>query len=71
MGEVYLARDVELGRDAAIKVLPSSTATDRDARRRLLREARAIAQLDHPNICQVFDVGETPEGHAFIASTLR
>lgn len=67
MGEVYLARDLSLGRDVAIKVLSSATSTDREARHRLLREAQAVAQLDHPNICQVFDVGETPDGQAFIA----
>lgn len=67
MGEVYLARDLTLGRDVAIKLLPTATSTDLEARRRLLREAQAIAQLDHPNICQVFDVGETSDGRAFIA----
>lgn len=69
MGEVYLARDLALARDVAIKLLPRAAASDVDARRRLLREAQAIAQLDHPHICQVFDVGETAEGRAYIAMT--
>jgi tetratricopeptide (TPR) repeat protein len=67
MGEVYLARDLALDRDVAIKLLPTATSADLEARRRLLREAQSVAKLDHPNICQVFDVGETPDGRAFIA----
>ncbi len=63
MGVVYLARDQRLERHVAIKVL----AADRgDTRPRLLREARAIAAIDHPNICAVYEVGETADGQAFI-----
>jgi len=57
MGEVYLARDTRLGRDVAIKVLPTHLATTPDARARFEREARAISALNHPNICTLHDVG--------------
>ena len=50
MGEVYLAEDSKLNRKVAIKVLPIDSAGDENARRRLVREARAAASLDHPNI---------------------
>ena len=57
MGEVYRARDTRLGRDVAIKILPSHLAADAAARARFEREARAIAALSHPNILAVYDVG--------------
>jgi len=57
MGEVYRARDERLGRDVAVKVLPSHVAGDPELRQRFEREARALATLSHPHICPVFDVG--------------
>jgi serine/threonine protein kinase len=57
MGEVYRAHDARLGRDVAIKVLPQDLAADPDRVRRFEHEARAIAALNHPNICQIHDVG--------------
>ena len=57
MGEVYRARDTRLGRDVAIKVLPEAFAADPDRVRRFEQEARAIAALNHPHICQIHDVG--------------
>jgi serine/threonine-protein kinase len=66
MGEVYLAEDTRLGRKVAIKLLPADTSTDELAGKRLLREARAAATLDHPNICAVYEVGED-QGRRFIA----
>jgi serine/threonine-protein kinase len=57
MGEVYHARDSRLDRDVAIKVLPVAMAHDSDRLRRFEREARAIASLNHPHICQLYDIG--------------
>ena len=60
MGTVYLARDERLGRQVAIKILNATTAGDAEQnRRRLVREARAASSLNHPNICHIYDVGET------------
>src|SRR5476649_1641942 len=56
MGEVYRALDPRLGRDVAIKVLPAAFAADEDRLRRLEREARAAAALNHPNIVTVYSV---------------
>jgi len=57
MGEVYRARDSRLDRDVAIKVLPATVAHDVDRLRRFEHEARAIASLNHPHICQLYDIG--------------
>ena len=57
MGEVYRARDTRLGRDVAIKVLPSHLSSDSDLKMRFEREARAISSLQHPHICTLHDVG--------------
>jgi serine/threonine protein kinase/Tfp pilus assembly protein PilF len=56
MGEVYRARDTRLNRVVAIKVLPVGMSNDRDSRERFEREARAVATLNHPNICVLHDV---------------
>ena len=69
MGEVYRARDLRLNRDVAIKVLAQAADGDEQAARRLMREARAAAALDHPNICTVYEVGEV-DGHPYIAMQL-
>jgi Tol biopolymer transport system component len=66
MGEVYLADDLSLGRQVAIKVIHGDSGFGDQAAARLLREARAAARLDHPNICQVHEVGDTG-GDPFIA----
>jgi eukaryotic-like serine/threonine-protein kinase len=58
MGEVYRAVDRRLDRQVAIKVLRRHTSNDARARVRFTREAHTIAALSHPNICQVFDVGD-------------
>ncbi len=57
MGEVYLARDTRLERDVAIKVLPEQFAADPDRLHRFEDEARALAALNHPHICQLHDIG--------------
>src|SRR6185503_702431 len=57
MGEVYRARDPQLQRDVAIKVLPAEFSTDAAYRRRFEQEARAAGSLNHPNILAVYDVG--------------
>jgi Tol biopolymer transport system component len=57
MGEVYRARDTKLDRDVAVKVLPADLANDPEALSRLEREARAVAQLSHPNILAIHDFG--------------
>ncbi|SRR5579871_469045 len=69
MGEVYRARDTRLGRDVAIKVLPSSFASDPDRLRRFEQEARATGMLNHPNILAVFDVG-THQGSPYLVTEL-
>ena len=58
MGEVYLAEDTKLDRKVAIKFLPTYLENDELARKRLVREAKAAAKLDHPNICAVYEVEE-------------
>ena len=65
MGEVYLASDERLGRRVAIKILPEQVSRDEEARLRMLREARAVAVLDHPNVCTIYEVGEH-EGRPYI-----
>ena len=57
MGEVYRARDTRLDRTVAVKVIPRSLSSDPARRQRFEREARAIALLQHPNICTLYDVG--------------
>ena len=63
MGEVYLAADTRLDREVAIKVLPPEFAENEQLLQRFEREAKAISQLNHPNVCTLFDVGkEEAEG---------
>ncbi len=57
MGEVFRARDTRLDRSVAIKVLPSAYSNDAQLKTRFEREAKAISQLSHPNICALYDVG--------------
>src|SRR5213083_1183248 len=57
MGEVYKARDTRLDRTVAVKVLPEHIAKRDDLRARFEREARAVASLNHPNICVLHDIG--------------
>ncbi len=66
MGVVYRARDERLERDVALKVLPAGALSDESARKRFQQEALALSQLNHPNICTIYEVGEA-EGQTYIA----
>lgn len=66
MGEVYLARDPELKRDVALKVLLPQVVQDPERRDRLMREARAAAALKHPNITTIYEIGKA-DGLDFLA----
>ena len=70
MGEVYLAHDTRLGRDVAIKVLPSSSGGV-DALARFEREARAVAALNHPNVLAIHDVGAEGSVHFVVTELLE
>jgi serine/threonine-protein kinase len=71
MGEVYRARDTRLDRTVAIKVLPPALAGDPSLRIRFEREARAIAALDHPHICALYDVGDQEGIHFLVMPHLE
>jgi serine/threonine protein kinase/Tol biopolymer transport system component len=69
MGEVYQARDMELGRDVAVKVLPSSFSADATRLQRFQQEACAAGALNHPNILSIHDVGKH-DGSPYVVSEL-
>lgn len=64
MAKVYRGRDLRLGRQVALKFL--HPFSDSQARRQFIEEARAASSLDHPNICTIFEIEETPDGEVFI-----
>ena len=66
MGEVYRAHDPRLGRDVAIKVLPSHFTSDPERLARFEREARLLASLNHPHIGAIYGVEESDGGRALV-----
>jgi eukaryotic-like serine/threonine-protein kinase len=67
MGEVYRAKDMRLGRDMAIRILPAMFSCDSDRLRRFQQEAQVVAALNHPNILAIHDFGDH-QGSPYIAS---
>ncbi len=70
MGMVYLAHDTVLERDIALKVMVASIADDPELKQRFEREAKAVAKMTHPNVVNVFDLGNHTDGSPFIAMEL-
>ena len=66
MGEVYTAQDPRLKRQVAIKLLTADLTRDETAKQRFLQEAQAASALDHPNICTIFEINETPDGQLYL-----
>ena len=66
MGVVYQAHDPRLDRDVAIKLLPPDLTRDEIAKQRFLQEAKAASALDHPNICTIHEINETPDGQLYL-----
>src|ERR1700720_1441604 len=66
MGEVYQAHDTKLGRDVAIKVLPSAFVHDPDRLSRFQREARMLAALNHPNIATIHGLEQSEGVHYLV-----
>ena len=67
MGQIYLARDAQLGRNIALKLIAQEFATDPGRVLRFEREARAASALNHPNVCVIHEIGITDTGRHFIA----
>ncbi len=67
MGAVYLGEHVKMGRKSAIKVITKSMSSDAEAIARFNREAANAAQINHPNVCGIYDFGETSEGLIYLA----
>ena len=70
MGVVYRAEDTKLQRMVALKFLPLELTSDGEAKERFLREARLASGLDHPNLCSIHEIDESPDGQMFLAMAL-
>ena len=66
MGEIWRAEDIRLGRKVAVKLLSSRLAGSSSSNARFLQEARAASALDHPNICSIYEVGETTDQQLYL-----
>ena len=66
MGVVYQAHDPRLDRSVAIKLFPPDLTRDETAKQRFLQEAKAASVLDHPNICTIYEINETPDAHLYL-----
>ena len=64
-GELFKAEDQRLGRTVVLKILSDSWKERPQAHQRFLREAKAASRLDHPNICSIFEIGQTEDGKPF------
>jgi len=71
MGQVYLAEHVKMGRRSAIKVMNPSMVHDPDAVARFNREASNASRITHPNVCAIYDFGETADGVIYLAMVAR
>ena len=67
MGEVYQARDQKLGRQVALKILPKALGDDPVRRARFLQEAKTASALTHPNVCVIYEIGESSDHQPYIA----
>src|ERR1051326_1921148 len=67
MGVVHKAEDIRLKRLVALKFLPSHLSSDPTRRSRFVHEAKTASNFDHPNICTIYEIDDTEDGHTFIA----